>query len=792
MKKILLPLLVLLSTCSLSVTYGQTITTIAGNGTFGDTGDGSAATAAEFEEVWFNAIDASGNIYITDNFDHRVRKVSPAGIITTFAGNGSAGFSGDGGMATAAQFIGAAGIAVDHAGNVFFSDINNRRIRKVTPAGYISTYGGNGSSGFSGDGGQATAAQLNTPYGVAVDNGGNVYVADELNFRVRKITPAGIITTVAGSGTGGYSGDGGPAIAAQITPTGIAVDAAGNLFIATNNRIRKVNTAGIISTVAGNGIAGFSGDSGPASTAKLNQPVGIATDGLGNLFISDQYNYRIRKVNDSGIISTVAGTGTAGFSGDGGAATAAKLQQLLGLCTDPAGDIIFCDYGNLRIRKVLSGNHLPHFIHWPSDSMPVCQNSIGDSVNQLFIITDADSAQYIHWTLLDSAQHGTAGISHAAISTRDTLVPTGLSYTPAIGYIGRDTFKVMVDDGISFDTLTVFMIVKPLPDTGIIVGNHNICMGTPVTLTDTVTGGIWSAINSKASVSGSGVVSGFRPGIDTILNTFTLNGCVSAAHFQVTVFPVTDTITGPVAVCTGKHITLTGSPAGGSWNVTNTLATIAGGVVTGDTAGVDTVFYTISNYCGIFTTTYPVTIIGFTIPTVVITATPPTISAGQLETLVAHITGGGGITYGYQWEKNNVIIPGATDSVYSSTAFADKDSLTCFVNNGPCNFETFTWTYIQFHTSGIKNITSGNELLLSPDPNNGDFNLQGTVFSDNNEAVIQVTDILGREVYKAVSVIDNNRIDKHIALPASCADGTYFLRISTSSTQSVIQLVVRK
>ena len=793
MKRILLPLLILLLSGSLSVAYGQIITTLAGNGISGDTGDGNAATAAELEEVWFNAIDGAGNIYITDNFDHRVRKVSPAGIITTYAGNGSAGFGGDGGLATNAQFIGAAGIAVDHGGNVYFSDINNRRVRKVTPAGYIYTIAGSGGAGFTGDGGQATAAELNTPYGVAVDAGGNVYVADELNFRIRKITPAGIITTIAGSGTGGYSGDGGPALAAQITPTGIAIDGiTGDLYIATNNRIRKINSAGIISTVAGNGIAGFSGDSSSATSAKLNQPVGIATDGLGNIFIADQYNYRIRKVNDSGIINTIAGTGIAGFSGDGGAATAAKLQQLLGLCTDQAGDIMVCDYGNFRIRKIVSGNHLPHFINWPTDSMAVCENSIGDSVNQILTITDADTAQTEYWSVITPAMHGTANIGHPSIATGDTVVPTGLSYTPATGYAGRDTFKVMVNDGYSFDTVTVYMIVKPLPDTGIITGNANVCMGRPDTLADTVAGGVWSAVNTKASVSVTGVVNGFLSGGDTILNTFILNGCVSVAHFPVTVFPVTDTITGPVAVCTGKHIALSGSPAGGSWNVTNDLATIGSGVVTGDTAGIDTVFYTISNYCGIFSTTYPVTVIGFTIPTVEITSTPPTILAGQLETLVAHVTGGGGITYGYQWEKNNVIIPGATDSVYSSNSFLNNDSVTCFINNGPCNFETFTWTYILYHNDGIKNISAGNALVLSPDPNSGEFNLQGTVVSDNKEALIQVTDLLGREVYRASDLINNSRIDSHIALPTSYADGTYFLRISTSNTQTVVQFVVRK
>lgn len=771
---------------------GQIITTLAGNGLYGDSGDGGPATAAQFEYVWFTAIDSSGNLYITDNFDHKVRKVATSGVISTFAGIGSAGFSGDGGLAVSAQFIGAAGIAVDHSGNVYFSDINNRRVRKVNTSGFISTIAGIGSSGFSGDGGPASIAQLSTPYGVAVDDSGNVYVADELNFRIRKINTSGVISTVAGSGLGGYSGDGGPATLAQFTPTGIAVDGPGNIYIATNNRIRKVNTSGIISTVAGNGIAGFSGDGGPATTAKLNQPVGIAADELGNVYISDQYNYRIRRVNPSGIISSVAGNGSSGYAGDGGPATSAELMQPLGVCIDPYANIYFCDYGNHRIRKVISGNHIPSFIHWPSDSLSVCENSVAGSINSLLKVTDADSGQTETWTLIAPALHGTATVAYSTISTGSTLTPSGMYYTPLAGYTGNDTFKVRVDDGRSLDTISVYVKVKPLPDTGTITGNAYICMGTPDTLANTATGGIWSATNINAIVSGSGIVNGIMPGTDTILNTFTLNGCSLAASFPVTVYPVTDTITGPVAVCTGLTIDLHGSPAGGAWNVTNTLASVSSGIVTGDTAGTDTVIYTISNVCGIFNTIYPVTIIGFTIPSVIITATPPTIIAGEYDTLVAHLTGGGGITYGYQWQKNNVNITGATDSVYISNTFSNGDSVTCFIHNGPCNFETFTWTYIRFHNDGIKDIGMSSVLHLTPNPNKGEFFLEGFVPSDNNEVSIEINDVFGRVVYKDVLTIEHNRIYKHINTGDNLANGVYFLHVTDSDVNKIIRFAISR
>ena len=224
---------------------------------------------------------------------------------------------------------------VDAAGNLFIADGSNNRIRKVDPAGTISTVAGTGVGGgfgFSGDGGPATGAQLNAPFGVFVDAAGNLFIADVGNHRIRKVDPAGTISTVAGTGVGGFSGfsgDGGPATEAQLHfPAGVFVDAAGNLFIAdaSNHRIRKMDPAGTISTVAGTGVEGFSGDGGPATEAQLHFPAGVFVDAAGNLFIADASNHRIRKVDPAGTISTVAGTGTAGFSGDGGPATGAQLN----------------------------------------------------------------------------------------------------------------------------------------------------------------------------------------------------------------------------------------------------------------------------------------------------------------------------------------------------------------------------------------------------------------------------------------------------------------------------------
>jgi len=330
------------------------IITIAGNGTEGFSGDGAKATSAELNTPSGVAIDASGNIYIADAQNQRVRKVSTTGIITTIAGNGTIGFSGDGSAATSAELNYPCAIAVDSTGNIYIADNGNNVIRKVSISGIITTIAGNGNAGFSGDGGLANAAELAAPAGVAVDNSGNLYIADYQNMRIRKVNTSGIITTIAGNGTAGYSGDGGVGTTAQLHyPLGVAVDASGNIFIAdyANNAIRKLSSTGIISTIAGNGTGSYSGDGGPAISATLFEPDGVAVDTSGNLYISDGENNRIRMINASGIISTIAGNGAEGYSGDGGLATSAELYTAA-VALDLSGNVYIADNGNNRIRKV--------------------------------------------------------------------------------------------------------------------------------------------------------------------------------------------------------------------------------------------------------------------------------------------------------------------------------------------------------------------------------------------------------------------------------------------------------
>ncbi|MFE7296262.1 RICIN domain-containing protein [Streptomyces sp. NPDC057579] len=333
------------------------ISTVAGTGVAGFKGDNDPAVAAQLNRPYGIAVDSTGTLYFSDHSNHRVRKITTDGKISTVAGIGSAGYRGDNGPALSAQLNGPREVAVDSAGAVYITDAGNHRIRKITADGTISTVAGTGIAGFSGDGGLATAARLNLPLGVAVDSTGVLYIAEYNNHRVRKITADGTISTVAGNGTAGSKGDGGPAASAQLNrPFAVAVDGAGDFYIADahNHRVRKVVADGTISTVAGTGTAGFSGDDGPAASAQLNLPLGVVVDSAGTLYIADHANHRVRKVTADGTISTVAGTGTAGFSGDDGPAASAQLNKPLGLAVDCVDTLYVADYDNHRIRKITS------------------------------------------------------------------------------------------------------------------------------------------------------------------------------------------------------------------------------------------------------------------------------------------------------------------------------------------------------------------------------------------------------------------------------------------------------
>lgn len=341
-----------------AASHGQTIVTVTGTGTSGYSGDGGPADVAQVNLPTSVTRDIYGNLYIADRFNHRVRRVDAVtGIITTIAGTGTAGYSGDGGPATAAQLDQPIGLAIEPGGTIYIADNQNDCIRRIDPSGTITTYAGTGTVGDSGDGGPATAAQMFGPWGLALDGDNNLYIADRENDRVRRVDHAtGIMTTVAGTGVQGYSGNGGPATAAKFNkPISLALDTAGNLFIADedNHRVRKVfASTGVVEKIAGNGTAGYNGDGIQAVGARLNYPSGVGVDNAGNVYIGDRANHRIRKVDPSGVISTIAGNGNVGFSGDGGNATSAMLNYPRNLFADGSGNIYFADTDNDRVRKV--------------------------------------------------------------------------------------------------------------------------------------------------------------------------------------------------------------------------------------------------------------------------------------------------------------------------------------------------------------------------------------------------------------------------------------------------------
>jgi RHS repeat-associated protein len=402
------------------------INTVAGNGTAGYSGDNGAATSAELYSPTGIALDSSGNVYIADNFNSRIRKINAStGIITTVAGNGIAGYTGDGGSATNAKLNYPTGVAVDSSGNIYIVDGSNFVVRKVTAStGIITTVAGNGSVGYSGDGGTAKNAAME-PLCVGVDSIGNFYIGDFYNV-IRKVTVStGIITTVAGNGTAGYNGDGGSATKAELRyPSGIALDNSGNIYIADdgNNRIRKVTVStGVITTVVGNGTGGYSGDGGAATSAELAAPGRVALDSSGNIYIADSSNERIREVVVStGIISTIAGNGSMGYAGDGGSATSAKLNAPNGVTIGTSGVVYIADNGNNRIRAVNTA-----YAQVPAS--PTFSPAAGRYLNaQNVTISDSTSGATIYYT--------TNGTTPTSSSTQYTS-PINVSSSESINAI---------------------------------------------------------------------------------------------------------------------------------------------------------------------------------------------------------------------------------------------------------------------------------------------------------------------------------------------------------------------
>jgi gliding motility-associated-like protein len=520
----------------------QIITTVAGNGTGSNSctvGNGGPAIAAMVWNPQSVAIDNSGNYYIGDYGNGAVRIVNSSGIINAVAGGCMVCCpTGDGGPSTASWIGEPQVIATDNSGNLYISAVNST-IRKVNTSGIINTIAGTGTVGYSGDGGPAISAAIHWPRGLAIDGSGNIYIADSYNHRIRKIMVAtGIINSIAGTGTQGYSGDGGPAISAQFNyPYGIALDGFGNIFVAdeSNNRIRKINTSGIITTVAGTGIPGFSGDGGLATSATLNSPFSVAVDLAGNIYIVDSANSRIRKINSGGIITTIAGTGS-GFSGDGGPANLAKLNYPTGIALDLAGNIYIADLENNRIRMICNAPSQPGPIN---GNATVCPGSIN-----VYSVAPVAGVTSYSWNL-PSGWNGT--------SISNTI---GISTGTNGGIISVTSVNVC---GLQSNPVTFSINVNVPPPVSITANNSSICFGSSVVITGQGANSYtWNTGATTASVMVS----------PTVTTIYVLTGtdalsCTNSSSITITVnpLPMPNLTLSPGLLCTGETATLNASGA---------------------------------------------------------------------------------------------------------------------------------------------------------------------------------------------------------------------------------------
>jgi sugar lactone lactonase YvrE len=589
-----------LSVATINV-YAQRVTvTMAGNGAGGFNGDGTAGYITDVNAPLDVCVDAAHNIYIIDEFNHLVRKISSAtGLVTTIGGGGT---SYSDGVPATDEVLDPYYMCIDAVGNIYFS--SNNEIKKITAAtGIITTVAGTSGSGHTGDGGAATAATMYTPQGVCIDAAGNLYIVDQGNSCIRKVTAStGIITTIAGTGTSGYAGDGAAATAAELsTPIAICVNAAGNVFFSDQdgNYIREINVAtGIISTIAGNGSMA-SGDGGPATAAGIGWVMGMCCDGGGNIYCCD-ISCSCRRIDAStGIITTVAGSDlTDGYNGDGGNALNIWFNYPHGVCVDEIGTLYVADQNNNRIRKSIQLTNTPSFAFGKGVYFYPCAG-VSLPINDKAAITNMNAGETETWTVVSAPAYGSlTGFPYSAASngTAGLTIPSGLSYTSTSGFSGTDSFKIMVSNGTLSDVLTMYASVGTVAPPSL-SGPGSVCTGQSIFLTESLPGGLVTATNSNAyaDTTVSGNIWGMSAGLDTI--SYSLSGVCVASPITITVntSPDPGIISGSTAVCIGSSITLSDYVSGGTWSVDMDATVDASGDVTGMSNGTATISYTVNN-----------------------------------------------------------------------------------------------------------------------------------------------------------------------------------------------------
>ncbi|PZF70923.1 NHL domain-containing protein [Taibaiella soli] len=879
------------------------ITTVGGNGVVSFGGDGGAAAGAQFgNSIQGVAADVAGNVYISDGANYRVRKVTAAtGIIATFAGNGTSGSAGDNGPATSANLNALGGLATDAAGNVYIADRSNHKIRKVNAAGTITTIAGNGSAAMAGDNGAATSASLNYPAAVALDAAGNLYIADASNNRVRKVDASGIITTFAGTGSTAYNGDTlAPTATNLYNPAGLAIDAAGNVYISesSNNRVRKITPAGVVSTVAGIGTAGYFGDGGPAISAKVSAPKGLALDGFGNLYIADYTNNVIRKLTMStGIITTVAGINSAGFAGDGGPATSAKLNSPIAVAIDTAGHLYVADLNNRRIRVFNVATAIVPAISIATTQNPVCA---GSSIT--FTATDA------HGGTAPSYQWKVNGVNFG------TSINT-FSYTPA----NNDTVTCVFTSNdpnampatVNSNKVVVSVTALATPTVSIAAAQTSVCVGTQETITATPTNGGTAPVYqwTKNGVNvGTGIATyTYTPANnDVIACILTSNAvCLTTSnatsnndtiHTVTSVTPAVSITASQNGICSGTSVVFTAVPANGGtapgyqWtkngaNVGTGTATYAYVPAAGDviaciltsnvtcattptaTSNNDTMNVTTTvtpavsingqnNICSGTLVTYTATatnggttpayqwtvggtnvgtnndtfsyvpangdIVTCTLISNVACASQDTVSGNSI-TMVANppvtpsvaITGytgsllapGQAVTFTaaaanagsnpqYQWRKNSLAISGATQSSYTAIAgvnVVDGDIISVWMKNtDACGDSATNVAPVVAISSAVNNVNAGDASFgLYPNPNDGNFMVKGMLVDKAQRTVtLEVFNAIGQRIYREDAAVVNGSIEYTVVLPKALPAGNYFLRLNADGNNNTIRFSI--
>lgn len=517
---------------------GSVISTLAGTGTAGATGDGGAASSAALNFLGGLVYDTAGNLYVSDTFNDKIRKIATDGTITTVAGTGTPGFGGDGGPAGSAQLHSPLELAVAPDGSLLVADVDNHRIRTIAADGTISTVAGDGTYGDAGDGGPATSASLSEPVSVAVAPDGTVFVADYRAHRIRRIAPDGTIHPYAGTGTAGFSGDGAVAAAATLNqPSSLVLDPVGNLYVADsgNHRVRRITPDGVIRTVAGTGTASSTGDGGAATSATLITPTGLALDRSGVLYVADQSGYRIRKIDTDGLISTLAGSGLLGSTGNNGQASAARLNRPRALTVAADGAVLVADAGNHQIRRIAPARPSlaqGHYLIPSSDGSVVYHftpagrheqtldaltgellHDFGyDSQNRLELITDRDgntieiSRPTASRVLVKAPDNNTTQLDLDSNGWASTITtPSGLAYQAAYTAGGLlRSFTDRKNTASTFDYDSVGVLTK---DTG----RDNKATTLERTLLDTgykvvVTTPMGRATTYEVTVNGAGVL----------------------------------------------------------------------------------------------------------------------------------------------------------------------------------------------------------------------------------------------------------------------------------------------